>query len=308
VPESGGQEVFDGSPSPPTDRVVAVTELLVGVDRPLRVSEIAERLAINRSTCSAILETLENHGWVERLPDLSYQAGGGLIPIANKIRTRLPILQIADPLIKELAASLDIKGVSLSLINDGHMTQVARAGSTRDWVDVGPLLRLPVFPPFGAVVVAFGTRREREGWLAQVGDESTREHLQTFLATVRDYGAAVWRLDAQTQLISEAIIASHALTPRSATQHHEAILNDRLATLLHTLSRLGFSAGDLQSAATLPISYIEMPVFDVDGRPCYELELHVMREKVSHQELQEIVGRTGEAAAALTRACADLKA
>ena len=60
------------------------------------MSDIVDSLQISRSTCFAILETLERRTWVERRADRTYEPGRGLIPVANAVRARLPILQRAD--------------------------------------------------------------------------------------------------------------------------------------------------------------------------------------------------------------------
>jgi DNA-binding IclR family transcriptional regulator len=287
-------------PSPPTDRVVAIIELLAGADGPLRISDIIEQLGISRSTCAAILETLAQRGWVERLADLSFQTGSGLIPVANAIRAQQPILHLGESIIEALVADLPVESVGLSLIDGGYTTRVARAG-TGTWVSVGPVLRLPIFPPFGAVAVAFGSKRQQARWLDHVGDDATRSQLATFLEVVRKEGVAVWRLDAQTQYVAEAILATHAFaadsrSPRIDGQH------GRQATLLHALSRSGYTAEEVRDSASLPISYIATPVFDQSSRPCYELEAHVLRT-IARKDYQRIIDRLKEASNELTVAC-----
>jgi DNA-binding IclR family transcriptional regulator len=282
--------------------VVAVVGLILEADGPLRVSDVVDRLAINRATCSAILETLQLRGWVERLPDLSYQPGGGLIPIANAVRSRLPILARAEPVMNRLLADLDVEGVGLSLVDGNQLARVARAGLPTG-AEVGPMFRMPLVPPFGAVVAAFGTNREQAAWLDLMGDRVVRKHLRQLLETVRQQGVAVWRFDAQTQFISDAIFASNSAVVSSWTARPDAASGARLAGLLQDLARLGYLAADLQSKRSFPVAYLEAAIFDADGRTCYELEVHVLRDSVSKKELNTIITRLRDAAAELTDAC-----
>jgi predicted transcriptional regulator len=54
--------------SPPTERVVAIVEMLVGTGSPMSVSEVTEYLGLTRSTCAAILDTLEHFQWASDWP------------------------------------------------------------------------------------------------------------------------------------------------------------------------------------------------------------------------------------------------
>jgi DNA-binding IclR family transcriptional regulator len=288
-------------PSPPTDRVVAVLGLLLAAPSSLRISDVVDRLGINRSTCSAILETLELRGWVERLADRSYQPGGGLIPIANAVRSRLPILARAEPVMKRLMDELGVEAIGLSLIDGAHQSRVARVG-TPTGPEAGPLFEMPLFPPFGAVVAAFEPDREQVRWLDQVSDPAVRNHLRSLLESVRHYGAAVWRFDAQTQFISEAIFASQSLMSRlTAGQNDDE--RGRLPSLLHDLARLGYLSGDLRAKRALSVAYLEAPIFAADGRTCYQLEVHVLRDAVSKNELRTILIQLRAAADELTLVC-----
>ena len=290
-------------PSPPTDRVIAVVGVILEADGPLRVSDIVDQLGINRATCSAILETLKLRGWVERLTDRSYQPGGGLIPIANAVRSRLPILAPAEPVMNRLIEELAVEGVGLSLIDGRQLARVARVGAPTA-VDAGPMFRMPLVPPFGAVVAAFAADRDQRSWLDLVGDRAVRRHLKQLLETVRQQGVAVWRFDAQTQFISDAIFASNSTSMSTWTAAPSgAAANGHLAGLLQDLARLGYVAADFSSKRVFSVAYLEAPIFDADGRTCYQLEVHVLRESVGKRELTNMVTHLRSAADELTLAC-----
>lgn len=289
-----------GVPSPPTDRVVAVVELLLAAESPLRLSDIVERLDISRSTCFAILETLESRGWVERGTDRSYGPGRGLIPVANAVRARLPILQRAEAVMRAVVDDLRVEGLTLSLVGGGRLAQVARMGP-RPGLDVGPLFQIPMDPPFGAAVVAYARSEDQEAWLAGVPDPESREHLGRVLGTLRTHGVAVWRLDAATELLSEAIFASQAVIDRLAAARRD--VPDGRVSILSLFDRLGMSVADLAGDGPVPVAYLEAPIFDPDGHTCYVLEVHVLRDAVTRAELAAIVSRARAAADELTVEC-----
>ena len=132
-------------------------------------------------------------------------------------------------------------------------------------------------------------------------DRGAHDPLGVVLDAVRTVGVAVWRLDAVTELLSEAIFASQAMIDRLTTGRRGE--PEGRAGLLSLFDRLGLSVDELRSAEPLPVAYLEAPVFDAEGNTCYVLEVHVLREAVGHRELARIVGSSRAAADALTREC-----
>ncbi|MFJ9367626.1 helix-turn-helix domain-containing protein [Nocardia sp. NPDC101769] len=63
--------------SPPTDRVIAIVELLARSREPMLHRVIAERLRLSKSTTWQILTSLERAGWVSKR-DARYSIGDGL--------------------------------------------------------------------------------------------------------------------------------------------------------------------------------------------------------------------------------------
>ncbi len=60
---------------------------------------------------------------------------------------------------------------------------------------------------------------------------------------------------------------------------------------------------DLAEDTPVPVAYMEAPVFDPEGRACYVLEVHVLRESVPRPELGDIVATVRKAADELTEEC-----
>jgi DNA-binding IclR family transcriptional regulator len=279
------------STSPPTDRVIAIVELLLATDEGAAVSEISERLGLNRATCAAILGALEHHGWVSRGPDRSYRVGAGLIPVASAILTRVPIADSARELLRKLSDATGL-ATSLSRVAADHTSVIASYG--RDRSGQADRTRLPIFPPFGAVVMAFRSPAERRDWLAHTPDLAAREHLERFLSTVRTEGVGIWRLDDAMEQVADAIRMMSAMTGRSGLP--------QMSAFLQRIGR-GYLASELAEAGALPVSYMAAPVFGHDGRPQFEVELHLLQPAARASDVRELAGELRAVAHELTLRC-----
>lgn len=279
------------STSPPTDRVIAIVELLLDVEDGVTVSEISERLGLNRATCAAVLGALENHGWVDRGPDRSYRVGTALVPVAGAILTRVPIVDGARKLLRQLGDATGL-AASLSRVASDHTSVIASYG--RDRTGPADRTRLPMFPPFGAVVMAFRGPAERREWLAHTPDAAAREHLERFLSTVRAEGVGIWRLDDAMGQVAEAIRTMSTMTGRSDLP--------QMSAFLQRIGR-GYLAGELAEATTLPVSYMAAPVFGHDGRPQFEVELHLLRPDARASDVRELADELRAVADELTLRC-----
>lgn len=284
---------------------MAVVELLVGADVPLRVSEITRRLGLNRATCVAILDALEQLEWVEHVGDRTYRPGPGLIPLANAVRRRLPILRSADPLMRDLVHRYGLQAATLSRLEGGHLTLVETVNRDPD-VDAPPSFRLPLFPPFGAAVVAFSSEGERRRWLDLVADTAAREHIGNTLQSIRAHGVAVWHHDRAGQLMQDAVVAASARGSRLAAdvERCDPAAERQIATLALALGRSGFTTAQLcEAEQPFAISYLAAPVFDALDQPCFSLELHVLRSDVVVDDLRTWMSGLRAGADALTAAC-----
>ena len=92
--------------SPPTLRVVAIMEELAASTQPLRTSTLSRRLGLSRSTCTAILSTLERTGWLER-NDQGYFPGLGLVPLSSAVSRWLPSMREVGVILRDLAAQVE---------------------------------------------------------------------------------------------------------------------------------------------------------------------------------------------------------
>ncbi|MEI2652590.1 MAG: helix-turn-helix domain-containing protein [Microthrixaceae bacterium] len=79
-------------PSPQTDRVVAVIELLSSGDEGATMTEIARHLSINPATCVHVMAALTSAGVVVREPDRRYHLGPALALPGRLAERRYPLL------------------------------------------------------------------------------------------------------------------------------------------------------------------------------------------------------------------------
>jgi DNA-binding IclR family transcriptional regulator len=291
-------------PSPPTQRVVAVVELLLAASRPLAVSEITQALGLNRSTCSAILGTLAERGWVTRLPDLAYAPGPGLIPLAQAVRERLPIAGVADGVVRRLASDTGYMAGLSRVERDeiANLIFVEPHPSGGPKPQPRPLVRLPLLPPMGAVTVAFSEPDVARAWLDRAADARVRGHLRRFLDSVRAQGVGVWRFDRVGAAVAARLGDLVAASGRPGAP--DPAVRAAVADTLLALGRHGYTTEELTASnGPLPIALVAAPIFDEHGVPRYELELHVLQAKVSSSRLRALARRVRVDADALSAVC-----
>ncbi|MFM1729135.1 helix-turn-helix domain-containing protein [Prescottella soli] len=266
--------------SPPTDRVVAVVELLATTREPSSVAAIASRLHLNRSTVTAILESLDRVGWVQRRQDRKYTLGAGLVSVVEAVRVSVPLLDGAEQLMQDLARRTGC-GAALILVGSTQVTfvNIARGGGgIPAGVEVG--VHLPLAAPMGATVVANRDEDEQRAWLA-TGPESERPAFEGLLSEVRRQGGAVFGLgDTAPQILSVLSDMVDLLTEHPT----QAPLRRKVLDLLMGLGGRAYTKAELAVADPLPVSYVSVPVFDNRGRAQYELQVGPLRTGVSKAE------------------------
>ncbi|MEE2057099.1 helix-turn-helix domain-containing protein [Rhodococcus artemisiae] len=285
------------SPSPPTDRVVSIVETLVR-SAPATSADLADALGLSRSTVGSILTALREHGWVRRLPDLSYVLGPSLAGVAEKARRALPVPDGLDTRIETLAGRVGC-GVALSLVEDGKLAFVAiteGTGHIPAGIEVG--LTLSLQAPGGAAVVAFAdsTMKMKQRWL-DTAPVDRRTQLEKGLAEIVEAGVGVWgataadieRIDLLTQVLSHLPNDPASRPLRGRVQGAITDIGGRL-----------YDSATLSCARNLPISYLSAPVFDSTGRPLWELQIGPLRAAVSPEEREHYIRELKNTAAELS--------
>lgn len=275
--ESPPRRDGDRTGSPPTERVVAIVELLAGGSEPSSVASIAAKLELNRSTTTSILSALEDAGWVTRHEDRRYSLGAGLIGVADAVRRSLPLSRDFVAVVDELAQRAGC-GASISLVSTTELTflhVVPGQGQIPAGVETG--VRLPLVAPVGAAVMAHRERDAQDAWLAS-SRTVDRSLLADVLSQVRRSGVAIFGLgDSDPEILTVLgevveLLAEHPMRTE---------LRQRALGLLLGLSGHPYTAEQLDTADDLAISYLTAPVSNSDGHVMYELQLGPLRPGVS---------------------------
>ena len=191
------------------DRALQVLQQFRTQADGLRVSEIAARLGLHRSTASRLVSTLEARGFLER------DATGGLLrlgPEAARIgRVAVAgreLVTVAGPVLNGLAAETG-ETVTLAVPTDGQVATVAQADgsyfvSSGNWVGVRTPLHCAAD---GKVLLAFdGARLGRTGLARRT--KRTIVDLKVLtreLASVRRRGFAVAEGELEEGLVGVAV-------------------------------------------------------------------------------------------------------
>ncbi|MET7303382.1 helix-turn-helix domain-containing protein [Embleya sp. NPDC005575] len=266
--------------SPPTDRVVAVIELLAAAPRGLSVSDVAARLDLNRSTATAVLAALEAPGWVRRGPDRLYMLGPGLLAVADAVHARVRLPAGTAQVLATLADRVGC-GVALSLVDVDHVVFLAvepGPGRLPAGIEVGT--RLPLRPPAGASVMPWRSAAERAAWLAHAPE------LAATLDTIRAHGIAAWRPRTDS---AELLAVLRDVVGLLDEHPGRTGLRERVRDQLASISAHPYTEAELTSDQALPLSYLAAPIRDAHGRPTHELQIGPLRDAVGHTERHEYI-------------------
>jgi DNA-binding IclR family transcriptional regulator len=103
-------------------RGLQILHLLAKANRPLGVTDIADRLSVDPSTSYRLLVTLENQGFIRQESSKKYTLGFGVVAIASALLRQLDVATIAPP---HLRALMDRTGESAHLaVGDGERATV----------------------------------------------------------------------------------------------------------------------------------------------------------------------------------------
>jgi DNA-binding IclR family transcriptional regulator len=92
-----------GRPVGSVARALALLDALA--DGPAGVNALARRIAVNPSSASRLLATLERGGLVEREPGGPYRLGLHLVALADSVLARLDVRDVARPHLRGLVES-----------------------------------------------------------------------------------------------------------------------------------------------------------------------------------------------------------
>lgn len=241
--------------SPPTERVVAIMELLASQPtRGFTLAEISRELGISRATGHAIMSTLAGRQWVVRAATGAYTWGPGIASLS----TPAPELR-HHGILQSLAESIGAQ-VFLARRERNSIVVIDSAGETASGVHVERGLRMPLVAPFGRDYIAWSSTAAQRSWLAGMGKPTTAmsRRMSLILNEIRERGYVIERLS------REYIRVYTALRALGADGEPDAI-TVRLARALADLTVIDILAAEFAEAGLHNIATISAPVFDADG-------------------------------------------
>ncbi len=272
-------------PSPQTDRVVAVLNLLAGSDGGgSTLTEIARRIGANRASCVHLLAALEGAGYLVRDPaDRRYHLGPALITLGSTASRRYPGFDAAREEVDELTRTTGHPCFAFSLERD----RARLLYYTWDLRRPAPAMRvgdtITIVPPIGAVFYAWAEPDAIDEWVARAPDGNTEgRRLRDTLTAIRSLGFVV-ELQPPTSMLNELNRErgpGEPARPRHAGRHSH-----------------DFVVTDLVDDEKYAVSSISVPVFDAAGRVAIALNLAGFTSPTTTAEITRLAGVVQAAAA-----------
>lgn len=271
--------------SPPTERVVAIMELLASQPtRGFTLAEISRELGISRATGHAIMSTLAGRQWVVRAATGAYTWGPGIASLSQ------PTGELRyHGVLQGLAESIGAQ-VFLARREANSIVVIDSAGETVSGMHVDRGLRMPLVAPFGRDYLAWSSPTAQRLWLAGVDKPTTAlsRRIALVFDEIRQRGYVIERLS------REYIRVYTALRALGADGEPDAI-TARLARAFADLTVIDVLAAELAEPGLHNIATISAPVFNADG---------VVTMSVSAAPFTEISGGQVANLGALVRAAA----
>ncbi|MEV3964375.1 helix-turn-helix domain-containing protein [Nocardia sp. NPDC050193] len=275
------------SPSPPTDRVVAIMHLLgTAPQRSYSLAEIERTLDISRATAHAILSVLVGHDWIVRDPETGgYSWGPALTALARpggagsrRIRARLG----------ELAGSTGCQ-VALFQPQGNALVAIETAGTTTGPRPVTAGFTVPLVAPFGREFIAFAAPDAQRAWFDRLGPVNPQftARMTQVLAEIRERRYAVERL---SRAFGRVFTALHALSGEIDA------ITARLAAAVAELTVVDFLDDELADDHEYTVGAISAPVLTHTGTVPLTLTAVTMRA-LSTVEIASIGAEIRQAAA-----------
>lgn len=90
------------------DRAVMILNCFTNDRKELKLSDISDMLDLNKSTAHGIISTLKYHGLIDQDEDTQkYRLGLYLMTLGERVSNSLDIIEISNPIIKELCTKVD---------------------------------------------------------------------------------------------------------------------------------------------------------------------------------------------------------
>src|SRR5579864_136028 len=150
------------------DRALEILKLL-GNEPEMRITDLARRLEVHKSTVFRLLATLEEHGLVEQNPSTErYRLGYGLVRLAGSVVAELDLARTARGVLEELALRTG-ETVNLAILQGDQVVNIDQIAAPNLVVNVNWVgKQTPLHATSnGKVLLAFLPEAERTRLLSQ---------------------------------------------------------------------------------------------------------------------------------------------
>ncbi|MGI9161803.1 MAG: helix-turn-helix domain-containing protein [Mycobacterium sp.] len=244
------------APSPPTERVIAVIQLLGSEPaRQFTLAEICRSLNISRATGHAILTTLTAHDWVTRDPASAEYAWGPAMASLTKPAQSLMYRGELQALAAETGTQ-----VSLTRREGRTLAIVETVGECLTGPRISAGLRTPLVAPFGRDYIAGASAEAQTSWLEAIGepDPGLRRRMAAVLTEIRQRGYVVERL---TREYVRVYTALRALSGDGEID----MITTQLARAFADLTTIDVLPDEMNSTAGHSIATVSAPITDTEG-------------------------------------------
>ena len=278
-------------PSPQTDRVVAVLDVLAS-SGPMALSDIARRVDVNKSTMYSLLFALTRTGWLIRDPaQKTYYLGPQLISIGRAASEQAPVLALARPVMLDLVEEYQVSCLAYRRL--GSVCVLVDAIHRNDTPLFALGQQFPIRAPFGAILVAWDPREEGAAWCDAAPDATngaSPEHLAETLEWIRRHGYSV-KGSAADEPDDRLLVGEIRRLVESAGADHTPEFDEYLRRALANLPGELLFADDHPPAGLFRVTSIDAAVRDVTGRALLAVQLGHFPRPLDRGEITRIATR-----------------
>ena len=287
---NGGRQVA----SPPTERVIAVMQLLAAdPDRALSLTHIARTLQISPATTHAILNTLTAHRWAVRNSRTNGYCWGPAMGALTKTAGDRHL----HVYLQELHETTGVQ-VFVARRESATLTVVDSIGGSLNAPQLRAGLRLPLVAPFGRDYVAWAGENVQAMWLDGISEPSSAlgERLTAVLEEIRRRGFVIERM-------SREYVRVYAALRALADDGEADAITTRLAAAFADLTLVDYLPGELDERRSNPIATVSAPVKDCDGVVTMSVTAAPLAE-LAKTELDDLAAQVRSTAAQIESALA----
>ncbi|MGM0472436.1 MAG: IclR family transcriptional regulator [Bacillota bacterium] len=112
------------------DRALIILEALAEEEKPMTLSNLADKISLNISTVYRILNTLRQRGFIEQKEDSGrYYLGLKTFEVGNAAKKDINLITIAKPYLQKLVDQCN-ESTNLAILDEGEVVYLDQASST----------------------------------------------------------------------------------------------------------------------------------------------------------------------------------